>query len=51
MYKDVTETLKQRSQAICADAIVVLNEDIGEISGKVSHMQGHYVGKFLQLIR
>ncbi|WET67953.1 heavy metal-binding domain-containing protein [Sphingobacterium sp.] len=38
MYKRVTETLKQRAQAIRADAIIGLSVDIDEISGKGSHM-------------
>jgi len=36
MYKRVTETLKQRAQAIRADAIIRLSVDIYEISGKGS---------------
>lgn len=35
MYELVTETLKQRSQAIRADAIIWLSVNIDEISGKV----------------
>ena len=38
MYKRVTETLKQRAQAIRADAIIGLSVDIEEISGKGSQM-------------
>ncbi|MGJ1435067.1 YbjQ family protein [Sphingobacterium siyangense] len=38
MYKRVTETLKQRAQAIRADAIIGLSVDIDEISGKGSQM-------------
>jgi len=38
MYKRVTETLKQRAQAIRADAIIGLSVDIDEISGKESQM-------------
>ncbi|WP_313419302.1 YbjQ family protein [Sphingobacterium multivorum] len=38
IYKRVTETLKQRVQAIRADAIIGLNVDIDEISGKGSQM-------------
>ncbi len=38
MYKRVTETLKQRAQAIRADAIIVLSVDIDEISGKESQL-------------
>ncbi|MDR2276215.1 MAG: YbjQ family protein [Vagococcus sp.] len=36
MYKRVTETLKQRAQAIRADAILWRSVDIDEISGKGS---------------
>ncbi|GEM_PF-3040584 len=43
MYKHVIETLKQHLHAISADAIIGLNEDIGEFSEKVSHMLGHEV--------
>jgi len=35
MYKRVTETLKQRAQAIRADAIIGLSVDNYEISGRV----------------
>ncbi|RKF38674.1 hypothetical protein BCY89_26790 [Sphingobacterium siyangense] len=38
MYKRVTETVKQRAQAIRADAIIGLSVDIDEISGKGSQM-------------
>ncbi|WP_293939854.1 YbjQ family protein [Sphingobacterium sp. UBA5996] len=38
MYKRVTEMLKQRAQAIRADAIIGLSVDIDEISGKGSQM-------------
>ncbi|WP_433903578.1 YbjQ family protein [Sphingobacterium puteale] len=38
MYKRVTETLKQRAQAIRADAIIGLSVDIDEISGRGSQM-------------
>lgn len=38
MYKRITETLKQRAQAICADAIIGLSVDIDEISGKGSQL-------------
>ncbi|MNX02726.1 hypothetical protein D3C86_322890 [compost metagenome] len=38
MYKRVTETLKQRAQAIRADAIIGLSVDIDEISGKGSQL-------------
>ncbi|WP_286840794.1 MULTISPECIES: YbjQ family protein [Sphingobacterium] len=38
MYKRVTETLKQRAQAVRADAIIGLSVDIDEISGKGSQM-------------
>ncbi|MGE8302796.1 MAG: hypothetical protein ACN6OW_24725 [Sphingobacterium paramultivorum] len=38
MYKPVTETLKQRAQAVRADAIIGLSVDIDEISGKVSQL-------------
>ncbi len=38
MYKRITETLKQRAQALRADAIIGLSVDIDEISGKGSRM-------------
>ena len=38
MYKRVTETLRQRAQAIRADAIIGLSVDIDEISGKGSQL-------------
>ncbi|WP_394677341.1 YbjQ family protein [uncultured Sphingobacterium sp.] len=38
MYKRVTETLKQRAQAIRADAIIGLSVDIDEISEKGNQM-------------
>lgn len=38
MYKRVTETLKQRAQAIRADAIIELGVDIDDISGKGSQL-------------
>ncbi|MNK14509.1 hypothetical protein D3C87_326320 [compost metagenome] len=38
LYKRVTETLKQRTQAIRADAIIGLSVDIDEISGKGSQL-------------